>query len=242
MFLCLQCCCDVRAFTRSTPVCNCEIETRREKARAKEIACAVMLPSASACVPLSVCMSVCTDAMIHSQRSLAVYLLVNCMSVSDMLVSPCTHPAGSCAPFSWVTLAIQMSWISPAPVFARSLRSRWSCDCDRQESEWYNYQRSRFGKGSLSQNQSRGYRELGTGDCEYMCTFMFLCTYLPIHSCDSSCVESSEASFINADHANKQHQSASLVLGSLFLSFFFLLAPLRICRISTHSNSALCGV
>jgi len=177
--LCLQCCCDVRAFTRSTPVCNCEIETRREKARAKEIACAVILQRASACVPLSVCLSVCTDAMIHSQRSLAVYLLVNCMSVSDMLVSPCTHPAGSCAPFSWVTLAIQMSWISPAPVFARSLRSRWSCDCDRQESEWYNYQRSRFGKGSLSHNQSRGYRELGTGDCEYMCTFMFLCTYLP---------------------------------------------------------------
>jgi hypothetical protein len=160
--------------------------------------------------------------------------VINSMLVSDLLFSQYMHPAGWCAPFLGSPLATQMSWISTAPVLARSLRNRWSCDCEGQESKWYNCQWCGFEKRSLLPNQPPGCRELGTGDCECIFKSIFVCTYLPNPFMCHCMLKGERHHASKTHHANKQHESSC----PIFCSSSFLPFCVRICRIITRTSLA----
>ena len=142
--------------------------------------------------------------------------VINSILVSDFSL-PIHAPCRMVRPFSWVTVATQMSWISTAHVLARSLGNRWSCDCEGQESEWYICQWCGSGERPLVPNQPPGCRELGTGDCECIFKSMFVCAYLP-NPFMCHCMLKGQRHHASKKHdANKQHESSCLIFLFLFL-------------------------
>ena len=168
---------------------------------------------------------------IHSQSPLLVYLLVN-STVSDLFVSLYTHPVGSGAPFFGSSLLPK----------CRGYRT-YLCLCALSKADGVVTVTDKSMNGTFVNGKLLGKDlscKISPKDIVSLAKVIVnifidlcLCVHIyPIHSCDSSCVERSETSCVNAHNANRQHESACLIFLSLFL-----LALLRICRISTHTSS-----